>query len=129
MERLKGRAHQARALEWGLVLVFIAVLTGVFISRYQDLEQRALARAARYEHQLLERQIQIYRIRHGHWPESLAQVLGEEPRETLIEGERFQRERPLTDSGRVRDPYGRPYRYHPDTGVLEAPTSPDGPAP
>jgi len=121
VERLRTRSHQARALEWALVLLFILALMWVVMGRFDELKDRAVETVARYEYQLLQTRIQIYRIRRGRWPPSLKAALPAKPAEVLMVGPGSERHR-LTDSdGRLVDPFGAPYRYHPDSGELEIP--------
>ncbi len=121
MERLRSRSHQARALEWGLILLFILVLSWVLMGRFEALEERALRTIARYEYQLLQTRIQVYKFRHGEWPPTLREALGGEPGEILMVGENPQRSRLVDEQGRLINPFGRPYRYHADSGELEIP--------
>ncbi|MFP4614675.1 MAG: hypothetical protein ACLFRB_02295 [Thiohalorhabdus sp.] len=125
MERLDRRSHSARALEWALVLLFILILSGVVLDRYEALEERSLATVARHEHRLLELRIQIHRYRHGEWPGSLREVLGEDPRDTIGGALEPRRDVLVDDRGRVLDPFGRPYRYDPESGELAAPRAPE----
>jgi len=119
MERLRTRTHQARVLEWALVLLFILVLSWVLMSRYEALEERHLKIVARYEHRLLQTRIQIFRVRHGEWPESLVQALGKPPRKALLVGPHTKRDRLVGKGGRLMDPFGEPYRYYPESGRVE----------
>lgn len=121
MERLRSRSHQARALEWGLILLFILVLGWVLMGRFEALEERALRTIARYEYQLLQTRIQIYHFRHRQWPATLQEALGGEPGKVLMVGENPERSRLVDDEGRLINPFGRPYRYHPGSGKLEIP--------
>jgi len=121
MERLKSASHQARALEWALVLLFVLVLSWVVLNRYGELKATTLHTIARYEHQLLQTRVQIYRIRHGSWPPTLRDALGGDPREVLMAGPNPERQRLVNEDGRLIDPFGVPYRYHPDNGRLERP--------
>jgi hypothetical protein len=123
MERLKTRSHQDRALEWGLVLLFILVMSGVVLDRYEVLKERALATIARYEHRLLETHLQVYRIRHGTWPPDLQTLVRESPREVTLRSGNTRRQRLFNKQGRMLDPYGRPYGYDAETGQLRMPAS------
>jgi hypothetical protein len=121
MQRLRTKTHQARALEWGMIFLFILVLSWVVLNRYEAMEAQAVRTIARYEHQLLQTRIQIYRLRNGRWPADLSQALGGEPGEVLLVGRNPRRGRLVDGEGRLINPYGGPYRYHPDTGELEMP--------
>ncbi|MEF8794751.1 type II secretion system protein GspG [Thiohalorhabdus sp.] len=121
MERLKGRSHQSRALEWGVVLLFILALVWVVLNRYGALEERAVATLARYEHQLLQTRIQVYRLRNGDWPAELQEALSGDPSEVLMTGQNPRRDRLVDKQGRLIDPFGQPYRYDPETGALKMP--------
>lgn len=121
MERLKTSSHQSRALEWGLVFLFILVLSWVVLSRYEAMEARAVHTVARYEYQLLQTRIQIYRLRNGKWPPKLADALGGEPESVLFVGINPKRRRLLDEQGRLNNPYGEPYAYDPATGTLKKP--------
>ena len=76
MERLEGRSHRARALEWGVILVFILILVWVVLTRFRGLEEQAVTTVARYEYQLLQTRLRIYRLRNGQWPANLRDALG-----------------------------------------------------
>ncbi|KPV40197.1 hypothetical protein AN478_08705 [Thiohalorhabdus denitrificans] len=121
MERLDVRPHRARALEWALVLLFILIMSGVVLDRYEALEERGLATVAQHEHRLLELRVQLHRYRHGEWPGSLREVLGEDPRDIIGGALDPRRDTLVDDRGRVLDPFGRPYRYDPDSGELAPP--------
>lgn len=121
MERLKGRSHQARPLEWGVILIFILILIWVVVSRFQVLEERAVTTVARYEYQLLQTRLQIYRLRNGQWPAELREVLGDDPAEVMMTGPNARRDRLVDEQGRLINPFGRPYRYDPASGTLEKP--------
>ncbi|MEF8793851.1 type II secretion system protein GspG [Thiohalorhabdus sp.] len=121
MERLEGRGHQARALEWAVVLLFILILGWVLLSRYEGLKEQALATMARYEHHSLETHLQVYRMRHGSWPPDLRTLIEESSRPISLKSGNARRRRLFDDQGRMLDPYGRPYRYDPETGKLKRP--------
>lgn len=121
MERLTTRSHSSRALEWVLILIVILLLGWYVLSKFEALEARALRTMALYEHRTLETHIQLYRIRHGSWPPTLREALGKEPGSVVIRDTNARRERLVDEQGRIRDPYGRPYRYDPETGNLELP--------
>lgn len=121
MERLESRSHQARGLEWGVVLVFIAVLSWVLFARYEGLKEKALATMARYEYQVLETHLQVYRIRHGDWPPDLRTVVEKADRNIALESGNARRSTLFDNRGRMLDSYGNPYRYDPESGELKRP--------
>lgn len=121
MERLEAKSHGSRVLEWGVILILILVLSWVLLTRYEGLKEQALDTIARYEHQVLETHLQVYRIRHGGWPPDLRTLVTESGREISLEMGNARREQLFDDQGRMLDPYGRPYRYDPETGELEQP--------
>ena len=126
MERLTTRAHRSRLLEWALILIVVGVLMGTLLAAYRDLEGTALDRLARLEHRVLSQQIEIYRLRHGHWPPTLRQLVrqrgGNLP---TFGGDLTRRTQRWDGQGRLLDPYGEPYRYSPDTGEVVRPDSED----
>ena len=121
MQRLEGRSHQSRALEWGVVLLFILGLSWYLLNRYEALEARALATIARYEHQLLQTHLSVYRIRHGRYPPNLRTLVRDADRRVTLESTNAKRSKLFNDGGKMLDPYGRPYRYQPDSGELKLP--------
>ena len=123
MRRLERGSHEARAMEWGLVLLFIALLTWLVLSRFDALEHQALSTIAQHEYRLLETRIQVYRIRNGHWPKTLKQAVQSKEQPALIRHAGTRRDRLFTADGAVLNPYGRPYRYDPVSGELKRPTA------
>ena len=121
MQRLEGRSHQSRALEWGVVLLFILGLSWYLLNRYEALEARALATIARNEHQLLQTHLEVYRIRNGRYPPDLRTLVKDADRRVTLESTNAKRPKLFNDRGKMLDPYGRPYRYQADSGELKMP--------
>lgn len=123
MKRLVSRGHQARVWEGVLILVLVAILAWALFASFQAVERRSLAAIARVEHRALQTSLKVYELRHGHWPETLARLTELETMDLALGGETARRDRLFTEDGRMLDPYGKPYRYHPRTGRLELPAS------
>ncbi|HKJ88164.1 MAG TPA: type II secretion system protein GspG [Gammaproteobacteria bacterium] len=121
MPRLETRTHQARGLEWALVLIFISVMILVVTNYFDTLEKRARTMVARYELQNLRSRLATYRARHGHWPATLREALGERAIGDLREARKPLGVSLFDSQGRMLDPFGQPYHYSPDTGRLETP--------
>ena len=121
MKRLLARSHWAQIWEAALGLVLVAILAWALFDSFQAVERRSLAAIARAEHRALATTLQVYRLRHGQWPANLQELAQANDQELALGGESVHRDRLFTEDGRMLDPYGNPYRYHPRTGRLELP--------
>lgn len=104
------------ALEVAIVVVVIAIFISFIAGRYKKIEHEAQIRVRNNEIQILQYNIQIYKIKNGRYPYSLTELLNS----NIIDNETieiFKKEGRVKDKV-IYDPFKRPYFYDNVTGKV-----------
>lgn len=99
-----------------IVLVLISIFVGVLYSKYQTIETVSKQNVRNEEVRILNLATLLYKVRNGHFPDSIISVIDE----GYIDNsslEFFQTRNRVMERVFV-DPFGNPYRYDNTTGVV-----------
>ncbi|MCA1932004.1 MAG: type II secretion system protein GspG [Calditerrivibrio sp.] len=101
-------------LEIAIVVIVISVFISVIFSRYKKIEDEAKIRVRNTEIQILQYNLQIYKIKNGRYPHSISELLNS----NIIDNETIQI---LNNERRLKgnilyDPFEKPYSYDNVTG-------------